>query len=305
MIRTVRFIAIVLIGSSGASLMSRQDRPIPPLTAVESAVKDAYAREFGEPIERPAIYMNPFGADCKNGKPHLTTTAYFRTSPTTARLLFLLTSLDGRTVIRKSDAASVVIPAGTFRVLTVIVRHPVTVGSADLANWETAQGKINRDHATIARDLGLAHPIVSFENTNVLVDPVDLADARALSSVLDTAERQRFARRSYQFVVSINIDPARAEGGFAGRDGFIYMGNYSKWTRPLTAAEWINVANAVYHHEVGHHWGWPATHDWAPQCGRPPADRPSFIPPILFGWQDVDGDRIPEILDSTPYGRPK
>ena len=28
-----------------------------------------------------------------------------------------------------------------------------------------------------------------------------------------------------------------------------------------------------------------------------------IAPPILFGWEDVDGDGVPEILDSTPYGR--
>ena len=83
------------------------------------------------------------------------------------------------------------------------------------------------------------------------------------------------------------------------------MGNYSRWSRPLTTAEWVNVANAVYHHEVAHHWGWPGSHDWAPSCGRQPANRLSIVPAILFGWEDVDGDRVPEILDATPYGRPE
>ena len=30
---------------------------------------------------------------------------------------------------------------------------------------------------------------------------------------------------------------------------------------------------------------------------------PFISAPILFGWEDVDGDGIPEILDDTPYGR--
>jgi hypothetical protein len=41
-----------------------------------------------------------------------------------------------RTVIQKSQVESVVIPAGTFRVLAVIVRHSAKVGDSDLANWE-------------------------------------------------------------------------------------------------------------------------------------------------------------------------
>ena len=218
-------------------------------------------------------------------------------------MLYLYTTLDAGTVVRKAGVASVVIPAGTFRVLTVIVRHPATVRNVDLANWEAAQAKINQDHATVAASRGLATPIVIFENTNLLVDPLDVANPSAASSVRDTAERKGFSPASYQFVVSINLNPARPEGGFAGTEGFVYMGNYSKWSRPLTSAEWINVANAVYHHEIAHHWGWPGTHDWAPRCGRPPVDQPFIVPPVLFGWEDVDGDRIPEILDPTPYGR--
>ena len=27
------------------------------------------------------------------------------------------------------------------------------------------------------------------------------------------------------------------------------------------------------------------------------------VPPVLLGWEDVDGDSVPEILDATPYGR--
>jgi hypothetical protein len=79
------------------------------------------------------------------------------------------------------------------------------------------------------------------------------------------------------------------------------MGNYSRWSRPLTGTEWINVANAVYHHEVAHHWGW--AHDWTLQCKGQVTYQPFIAPPVLFGWEDVDGDRVPEILDTTPYGR--
>jgi hypothetical protein len=32
-------------------------------------------------------------------------------------------------------------------------------------------------------------------------------------------------------------------------------------------------------------------------------DEPFITSPILFGWEDVDGDGVPEILDDTPYGR--
>ena len=303
--------AAVIAG--GASQLGPAPLPNPPsavigpsntpadTTSVAIAVRAAYSREFGEIIAWPAIYNDPSNG-CNES--YLTTTAYFRNSPTSARLLSLFTTRDGRAVIRKSQVASVVIPAGTLRILTVIVTHHATVGPSDLDNWEAAQAKINHDHASFAASRGFPEPIVSFENTNVLVSADDITDPRSPADVRHAAERRGFATASYQFVASINMDPARSEGGFAGAAGFVYMGNYGRWSRPLTAAEWVNVANAVYHHEVAHHWGWPGSHDWVPRCSSQATYRPFIVPPVLLGWEDVDGDRIPEILDPTPYGRP-
>jgi hypothetical protein len=126
--RSVRpvLLGIGLIGSTVMAFGTGQNSPALPSTPVEIAVKDAYAREFGELIERPAIHNDSLSGGCMAREPHLTTTAYLRSSPTTARLLYLFTTPDGRTVIRKSQVEPVVIPAGTFRVLAVIVRHSGT-----------------------------------------------------------------------------------------------------------------------------------------------------------------------------------
>jgi hypothetical protein len=195
------------------------------------------------------------------------------------------------------------IPAGTFRVLVVIIRYSETSSESDLQHWEAAQAKINRDHREFATSRGYRDPVVSFENTNVFVDarePVIPGDG---ASIREAAVRKGLPVDGYEFIVSIDIDPSRSQGGFAGQNGFIYMGNYSRWSRPLTPAEWINVANAVYHHEVAHHWGWPGSHDWSRECGGQSTSRPFIVSPVLFGWTDLDGDNIPEILDPTPYGR--
>ena len=308
-------LAVGLVGSTVAAGGTGQVDPAParnrpsaitrppdkPPDSVERAVIGAYAREFDETVARPAIYSDPSGGGCK--ETHLATTAYFRKSPASARLLYLFTTPDGHTVVRRSQVPSVVLPAGTFRVLVVIARHAATASDSDLRNWEAAQAKINQDHAAFAAARGFSQPIVSFTNTNVLVAAGDLADARSPASVRTAAVRNGVPAVPYEFTVSINLDPARSEGGFAGAGGFVYLGNYGRWSRSLSAAEWIDVANAVYHHEIAHHWGWPGSHDWAPQCRGPAAYQPFVVPPILFGWEDVDGDRVPEILDATPYGQ--
>jgi hypothetical protein len=258
----------------------------------------AYWREFSEAIPRPAIYTAAAGGRCEQAQ--VVTTAYLRTSPTTARLLYLSLDEDGA-VRRRITTPAAQVPAGTFRVLAVVVEHSETAPRSDIAKWEAAQDMINRDHASFASSRGLARPIVVLDNTTLTVAAGEIADPRNVRDVRHALQRKRMATDSFQFIVVVNIDPLRSEGGFAGlADGFVYMGNYSRWRQPLTAAEWINVANAVYHHEVSHHWGWD--HGWVRQCGSD-SPAPFIAPPILFGWEDVDGDRIPEILDDTPYGR--
>jgi len=301
------WLMVVLLGSTNAgdcgrtALSSHERAAIRPPTRLEDAVREAYATEFGETVLRPAIFNDP-SVGCGG---HITTATYLRRSSSSARLLYLYITPDGGAVVRKGDVPSVLIPAGRFRVLTVIVRRPETIDHTSLPLWEAAQERVNRDHASYAASRGLRESIVSFENRNVFVDAGDIADPRSFSAVLGAAERRGIAPASYQVIASLNLDPNRVEGGFASAGGrFVYMGNYSKWSRPLTAAEWINVANAVYHHEVGHLWGWPGSHDWAFQCrGRKASYRPFIIPPVLLGWEDLDGDQIPEILDPTPHGR--
>ena len=56
-------------------------------------------------------------------------------------------------------------------------------------------------------------------------------------------------------------------------------------------------------HELSHMFGmmddWPAMRAGPGPAGSIADD---WIPYVMFGWTDTDGDGVPEILDSTPYG---
>jgi hypothetical protein len=56
-------------------------------------------------VPRPAIFNDPRAVDCR-GDGHLTTTAYFRTTATTADLLVLYLTRDGLNLIKKNTARS-------------------------------------------------------------------------------------------------------------------------------------------------------------------------------------------------------
>lgn len=256
----------------------------------------AFMREFGEEVPRPTVYQAGPAGGCPAV---LTATAYLRRSPTSAVLLALTTA--SNKTLRRSQT-TVDVPAGMFRVLSLLVAHRATFATHDLEFWDTAQAQINQDHRDFAQKHNLREPIVNFQNTNLTVDAMDPTfDPRKASSVRQVAETKGIDPAGFNYIVSVNLDPTKTEGGFAGADGFIYMGNFGPWLRRLTPAEWASVARAVYHHEVAHHWGW--THDWAASCNSDETIRPFVVPPVLLGWEDVDGDGVPEILDSTPYGR--
>lgn len=275
--------------------------PSPPQIEVERAIIQGYQQTFSEQIPRPAYFV------CGGEK--ITTTAYLPVSASRARLLTLYTSIDGRSVLR-SSSATVMRPAGAFKALVAIVRYAGTFTDDAVALWEAAQQAISADYAsfTAAEHGG---PIVTFEHTNVILDSSQVANPSSAAAVTAALEQQGRNVAEYDFLISVNLVPGKGEGGFAVpgafAPAFIYMGNFGSFRAPLTAANMTSIAGAVYYHEVSHHWGWPGTHDWTtnacPLTAGYAAGLSGWLPALLFGWKDVDGDGVAEILDSTPYGR--
>jgi hypothetical protein len=184
---------------------------------------------------------------------------------------------------------------------------PATVPEDSLPQWQSAESAINAAHADFAAARGYAAPIVSFESTNVFVPGTEFP-GNTRAAMVSMLNARGISTAGYQFLIAINIDPSKSEGGvtFPGTDDpvYVHVGNYFRAQARLTASEVSSVIATAYHHEVAHGWGWPGTHDWSPSCGGFTADYAPFITaPVLFGWEDTDGDGVPEILDSTPYGR--
>jgi hypothetical protein len=285
---------------------------LPPLGPVASAVKDAFQREFGESIPRPTIFNDTLATTC-TGKSHLMTVAYLPAASTTQRRIYsMYMTHDGASVIEPYDGQARyggevidVIPAGTFRVLTVLLTYPQTLTANALPAWRQAQAVINDQHAAFAHSRGYPAPIVQFVFTNSTVAGAEVADPYSVSGIRAALEPTGMSTSGYDFVVVINLAPGMAEGGFAtvgdASPHFVYIGNLGRWAAAPTSEQLAMVAGSAYHHEIGHHWGWQ--HDWTPTCGDYVPFAPFITGPILFGWEDTDGDGVPEILDATPYGR--
>jgi hypothetical protein len=278
------------------ALAGAQERT-PPMVA---SVTAAYQREFGLALEHPAVYGGPTNEGCR-GEPHVTTTAYLGKPGGRATLYALLLSPDGGAVLRRTQE-DVVRPAGVFKVLSVLIRYPATYAADALKQWESAQASINQDHAAFAASRGYQRALVQFVNTNAVIDGgTDGLTPRNPASVRTQAQRKGIATEQFDFIVAVDINPAEAVGGFSVLpDRAVYVGNYAHWKGPLEPRDWVKIANTAYHHEVAHHWGWQ--HDWSLSCGGQRPHGAFVTAPVLFGWEDVDGDGVAEVLDATPYG---
>jgi len=298
------FVALLTTSSAAmGQLAPTGPSPDSPQRSIAEAVKAAYRRDFGLTIAFPAVYDNPNPVDCKgNQHPPLTTTAYVTTDAITT-LFTIYMSHDG-SVVRETSLRVPLVPAGKIRVLAVLVRYPETLSADALAKWEDAQKQINEDHAVFARSRGYKAPIVVFDNTSITVDRGQIRNPHDPASVRAAAEDRGVPVADYNIVMAIDINPDEAAGGWSDPlQQWIYVGNFGPWRAPLDAKQWTSIARTAYHHEMAHQWGWPSTHDWAVSCGGgTPEYRPFIAPPVLFGWEDLQGDHVPEILSETPYG---
>jgi len=254
---------------------------------------------FGEMVSTPAYYVDPTDF-CGQGQ-NATATAYLRVTEKTSSLMTIRFTAN-RAVTARTQRM-VLTPAGRIRVLVALIAYPETVGDSGIIAWQQAQAAVNGDHAAFAASHGYDKPVVVFDSTNVVLARSEIADPRNHEKVRVALRSKSVRTDEFDVLITIDLDPTRGAGGLADLAfRSIYVGNFGHWSAPLDAVQWRYVANTAYHHEFAHLWGWQ--HEWSPRCHLDPGRfRPFATSPTLLGWEDLDGDRIPEILDPTPYGR--
>lgn len=190
-----------------------------------------------------------------------------------------------------------ILPLGQQRVLSVIVDYPNLDFDSNFEHWVAAQDYINERHRIYGDELGI-EPIVEFTNDHVFVDPEEVM-SHVSTDIYNLLTLKGVPYLEYDIIALVDLDTENPSGGFAVPEGeFMKIGWFFNDETPktITTERMIDVAKAVYHHEIGHLWGWE--HEWSD------ADTTEvFITkPSLFGWTDLDGDGVVEILDNTPYG---
>jgi hypothetical protein len=205
-------------------------------------------------------------------------------------------------------------PAGTYKILVVFVdygtfsvnRTEVLAEVAPMAAW------LNSMYDRYATSQGFASsPLHITADGAYMTVP---STPRVLTTALISAGTG-VDPAPYDFIIQIDLDAhntigqsewkgiLEAGGGIAlqgcGPNSF---GAANIWSVVSNAAEVRGVLVMDFNHEFSHLFGmmdsWPFTSGTL-YDGTALDD---WIPYDMFGWSDADGDGVPEILDTTPYG---
>jgi hypothetical protein len=201
-----------------------------------------------------------------------------------------------------TQVISPVFPGGNQQVLCIIRLSAYLEARIDSVKlqWEKAQANVNTLHADYANSIGLDEAIVTFGNFNLYtnVGEFQVKDYIPLKNQMKIFAQDRGIDTDFQIFLFMDLDTENPSGGWADyKSGVAKVGWIYDESLSLKDANFTGLAYAAYQHEIGHIWGWE--HDWSD-----PYLSESFIAdPALFGWTDLDGDGVVEILDTTPYGK--
>jgi hypothetical protein len=205
-------------------------------------------------------------------------------------------------------------PAGTYSMLVVFVDYgntgvDINLGPGAMEAWRQHANQVWAEYSSA---IGLAEPVLQ-------IDPMETAivSAPPVPGQPLTAEQVRTLTgkdpANFDWLVEIELDAENQVAGQYGGVGISLNGACLPG-----GAQRVNIAYSaldetgltqeapgnVFAHEMEHGMGWQ---HWWPNGLANNADQLAkglfWMPTLLFGWTDTDGDGIIEILDpSTPYG---
>jgi len=279
----VKLLGISFFILLSACVVNNSQNPPTPEEIDDFLIK-AYKREFNLNITHPA-FVYP------SQNKRYTSTAYYENE-----LYRIYVNDEGKT---SSQISTPFLPKGDITVLTIFVNY-ANLNLEDIKDtlWPEAQASINRDHEEWADQLGLEAPIVKFENINLLIDEGRITEP-STSNLRAVASENKYSSNDYDIIAFIDLNQNEPSGGFAVRkNNWVKMGWFYNIDedKVLTAEKLRGIAYGVYHHEIGHLFGWD--HEWSDA-----KEGDLFIThPKLFGWEDINNNGIIEIFDDSPYG---
>jgi hypothetical protein len=219
-------------------------------------------------------------------------------------------------------------PAGVYSMLVVFLDFGnLGVGKDELlADLASATADANARYASYPSDGSGSAPILQIHTTGVVI-PVPKEVAGKLITPAQIKKYAGVDPSAYRWIAQVDLDSAStfryANGQTTEATSFGYafhgcpaVQSQANIQITIDAAPELQgtgiriednrLTGVMLGHEVYHLFGYPASHSWActsgPQIDASDNCGISDPPALLLGWIDTDGDGVPEILDSTPYG---
>ena len=219
-------------------------------------------------------------------------------------------------------------PAGVYSMLVVFLDFGnLKVGKDELlADLASATTDANARYAAYPSAGSGSAPILQIQTTGVVI-PVPKEVAGKLITPSQIKKYAGVDPSAYRWIAQVDLDSnstfryANGQSTEATSFGYAFTGCPAVQSQvniqitidsaPELQGTGIRIeenrmTGVMLGHEVYHLFGYPASHSWACTSGpqKDSADNCGITgaPALLLGWIDTDGDGIPEILDTTPYG---
>ncbi len=215
------------------------------------------------------------------------------------------------------DVFTICRPAGRYKILVVFVDYG-NLGldrNTVLGLVPVYTGWTNQLYTKFAKSQGFASSPLSIEAQAAWISPPP-APGRLLTNAqikgasgLDPA--------GYDFTMEIDLDRNNSAGktvfpGLLDQGGGTALqgcgpktkNDVNIWSVVMTADSLGGNLGMDFDHELSHLFGMMDSWPFSPGgLVRPDGSiGDEWIPYVMFGWTDTDGDGIPEIIDPTPYG---
>lgn len=204
-------------------------------------------------------------------------------------------------------------PEGHYDLLVVVVEYSASrVDVNQVMEILSSEVEIaNQRWAADAKRAGLSEPIMSIDAT--VIGPIPPPREGELLTPEDVQQITGVNPHGYDLLFEVDLDPyKRSMSKYHAHAGGMSFGNRCKpggqegvnaFMAVADSADLDFVGEGLYQHELHHLMGW--SHSWPSGTELDSVidiEKSLPLPSLLYGWRDIDGDGVVEILDPDPYG---
>ncbi len=295
--------------------------PPPDMVEAQRRISELIQQEFGVSVPKPSVYRfdAPQRPDISRwiGSAYYDGTHYYIDLYDDTHYAWSNSDYSDPAHRKGGDKWVICRPSGTFRVLTVFVDYgnTGTDRAAALAQVPMVVDWLNGLYTNFSISQGQTEPLMRVEADAAYVSPPPApGEFLTVDQIRSLTGKDPSA---YDFLMQIDLDANAAlashyfsdilePGGGVALQGCGTGNKYgiiNIWSSVPAASDLKGGLVMDFDHELSHLFGmldnWPFIQGATGPDGAPVDD---WIPYVMFGWTDADGDGIPEIIDPTPYG---